>query len=68
MSAPDRPVQPVEVSLKYMAWNVKGIEGYLKEIAMNLAILNNKLDSLLPKGSQTQPKPVQPTSSEEIPF
>ena len=46
------PVQAPELSLKYMAWNVKEISGhlaYMKEIAMQIALLNGNLVKLLEK-------------------
>lgn len=54
MTTSDKPVPPPELSLKFMAWDVKKIGerlDYLKEIAQQLTVLNVNLSKLIPGGS-----------------
>jgi len=71
MTAPEKVPPATEVSLKYMAWNIKEISCYLKDIAMQLTCLSQSVDKLLQ--FKTCPKPTQPVtkvneSHDEIPF
>ena len=53
MTTSDRPTPPPELSLKFMAWDVKKIGeklDYLKEIAMQLTVLNVNLSKLIQGG------------------
>ena len=58
MSAPSKPAQTVDQSMKYMAWDIKQIAKHLEtlpEISRHLAALNHKLEGIT-KGSSTTPK------------
>jgi hypothetical protein len=75
MSSANGPTQAPELSLKFMAWNIKEIAGYLKEIAASLVILNQTLaKSPVGKPSASGPQPGSAKTSgsmhtdDDIPF
>jgi len=75
MSSSDKPTPPAELSLKYMAWDIKKMGERLDplaQIARQLEVLNNTLAMMLTKdGSSSKIAKLMPTSSnnnDEIPF
>lgn len=49
MSAPEKPLPSVELSMKYMSWSVKDAVTSLKDIAAQLTILNEKMEKIINK-------------------
>jgi hypothetical protein len=74
MSSSDRPTPPADLSLKYMAWDIKKIGeklDALPQIARQLEVLNNTLAMMLTKdGSLSKISKLVPTAqnNDEIPF
>ena len=74
MSSSDKPTPPAELSLKYMAWDIKKMGEKLDpltQIARQLEVLNNTLAMMLTKdGSSSKISKLLPTAQNnyEIPF
>lgn len=63
-----KPVQTVETSQKYMAWNIKEISESLKVIAKYVEILAKQQMSQPQRSSMTPPVRSMHNQSEEVPF
>jgi hypothetical protein len=68
MSSPEKPIPPADLSLKFIAWNIKEISQsipYLKDVAVQLTMINERLGKLL---GQKPVEKVAENSHNDIPF
>jgi hypothetical protein len=66
-----KPLQPIEVSLKYMAWNIKEISESQKTICKYIEIIaKNQMQQMQQTQKPNGPTPVRTMHdrNEEVPF
>jgi hypothetical protein len=74
MSSDNRPNPPVELSQKFMAWNIKSMDENLKTINMYVKSIAESLKAIaetfkIGKGPTSTPQqPQVPLNQDQIPF
>jgi NADH:ubiquinone oxidoreductase subunit D len=61
-----RPIPTVEVSQKYMAWNIKEMSESLKIIAMALKNIDSNISKMMQGRCQPQQRPQQPKAAQDF--